>query len=151
MAQSWRCRGQDFRSELSNKTSENLSKSGHLVTVYYMNKALTFCNTEIILYPLHLEKDKKHWTVCYTTSKSSLKPKVICHLFDVSVGAVLSYSCEIYGFGKCKEIEGIYLNFCKLLLKVKRFTCTMGVYGALGMYLLYVNRYVRTCIIKVLV
>ena len=60
--------------------------------------------------------------------------------------SILSYSFEIWGFGKCKEIEGIHLKFCKYLLKVKSSTCNMGVYGELEHCLLYVSTY--TPIIK---
>lgn len=77
------------------------------------------------------------------TKMYSLKPKVICQLFDAFIGSILSYSCEVWGFGKCKEIERIHLKFCKALLKVKRSTCTTAVYGELGRYPLYVNRYAR--------
>ena len=66
----------------------------------------------------------------------------MCQLFDAFVGSILSYSCEIWGFGKCKEIERIHLKFCKYLLKVKS-TCNMGVYGELERYPLYVSRYTR--------
>ena len=55
----------------------------------------------------------------------------MCQLFDAFVGSILSYSCEIWGFGKCKEIERIHLKFCKYLLKVKSLMCNMGVYGEL--------------------
>ena len=42
----------------------------------------------------------------YNTKKYSLSPKVMCQLFDAFVGSVLNYSCEIWGFGKSKVIEG---------------------------------------------
>ena len=66
----------------------------------------------------------------------------MCQLYDAFVGSI-SYFCEIWGFGKCKEIERIHLKFCKYLLKVKSSTCNMGVYGELERYPLYVSRYTR--------
>ena len=79
----------------------------------------------------------------YNTKKYCLKPKVLCQLFDTFVGSILSFSSEVWGFGKCKEIERIHLKFCKTLLKVKSSTCNMGVYGELGRYPLYISRYAR--------
>ena len=58
-----------------------------------------------------------------------LRPKLVCQLFDAFVGSILNYSCEIWGFGKCKDVERIHLKFCKILLKVKSSTCNVGVYG----------------------
>jgi hypothetical protein len=76
-------------------------------------------------------------------SSFDLKPKVLCQLFDSLVTPILSYSSEIWGFTKSKEIERIHLKFCKRLLKVKQNTCSAGVYGELGRYPLYIQRYVR--------
>lgn len=79
----------------------------------------------------------------HNTKRYPFKPKVMCQLFDAFVGSILSYSCEIWGFGKCKEIERIHLKFCKYLLKVKSSTCNIGVYGELQRYPLYISRYTR--------
>ena len=67
----------------------------------------------------------------------------MCRLFDAFVGSVLNYSCEIWGFGKSKVIESVYLKFCKALLKGKSSTCSAGVYGELGRYPLFVSRIAR--------
>ena len=67
----------------------------------------------------------------------------MCQLLDAFVGSVLNYSCEIWGFGKSKVIESVYLKFCKALLKVKSSTCSAGVYGELGRYPLFVSRIAR--------
>ena len=79
----------------------------------------------------------------FNTKTYALTPKVMCQLFESFVGSILSYSCEVWGFGKCKSIERIHLKFCKAVLKVKSSTCTLGVYGDLGRYPLYIQRYVR--------
>ena len=65
----------------------------------------------------------------YNTKTYALTPKVMCQLFDTFVGSILSYSCEVWGFGKCKSIERIHLKFCKTLLKVRASTPSIGVYG----------------------
>lgn len=72
-----------------------------------------------------------------------LSPRLLCQLFDVFVVSILNYSCEIWGYSKSKEIERINLKFCKRLLKVRSNTCNAYVYGELGRYPLFVNRYIR--------
>ena len=52
-------------------------------------------------------------------------------------------SSEIWGFSKSKEIERIHMKFCKRILGVKSSTCNMAIYGELGRYPLYINRYTR--------
>ena len=41
------------------------------------------------------------------------QPKLLCQLFDAFVGSVLSYSVDVWGFTKCKEIERVHPTFCK--------------------------------------
>ena len=82
-------------------------------------------------------------TLFHKTKQYDLKPSVMCQLFDAFVGATLNYGCEIWGFGKAKEIERIHLKFCKRLLNVKMSTCTNSIYGELGRFPLFINRYVR--------
>ena len=77
------------------------------------------------------------------TRRFPFKPKTLCQLFDSFVTSILGYACEIWGFGKSKPIERVHLKFCKQILCVKTSTCSAGVYGELGRYPLYINRYVR--------
>ena len=79
----------------------------------------------------------------YKCKQYDLKPKLFCQLFDSFVGSICCYASKIWGFYKSKEIERIHLKFCKRLLNVKISTCNATVYGELGRYPLYVNRYVR--------
>ena len=44
---------------------------------------------------------------------------VLCQLFDAFVGSILSYSSEVWGYTKSKEIERVHLNFCKRFFKYK--------------------------------
>jgi hypothetical protein len=67
----------------------------------------------------------------------------LCQLFDSFVGSILSYSSEVWGYTKSKEIERIHLKFCKRILNVRTSTCNASIYGELGRYPLYINRYVR--------
>jgi hypothetical protein len=77
------------------------------------------------------------------TRKTLLSPKVQCQLFDSFVGSVLSYGAEVCGFTKCQSIERVHLKFCKEILGVKLCASNAGVYGKLGRYPLYINRFVR--------
>jgi hypothetical protein len=33
---------------------------------------------------------------------------------------ILTYSCEVWGFENCAEIEKVHLRFCKKILKVRQ-------------------------------
>ena len=68
----------------------------------------------------------------------NIKPSLALQLFDAFVGATLNYSCEIWNFCNFRDIERVHLKFCKLLLNVKASTSSMGVYGELGRYPLYI-------------
>ncbi len=50
---------------------------------------------------------------------------------------------RVWGFTKSDDIERIHLKFCKRLLQVKINTCNVAVYGELGRYPLYINRYIK--------
>jgi len=65
----------------------------------------------------------------------------LCQLFDTFISSILKYECEIWGFGKNKELERIHLKFCKTLLNVKQSTCTMYIYGESCRYPLYISRH----------
>ena len=83
-----------------------------------------------------------HFLIC-KCREFDLNPKILCQLFDVFVGSVLSYACEIWGYTKSKDIECIHLKFCKELLQVKSSMCNATVNGELGHFPLFINRYVR--------
>jgi len=72
-----------------------------------------------------------------------LSPKTLCQLFDAFVLHILNYSLEIWGYTKSKEFKRVHLKFCKCLLRVRVNTCTAAVYGELGRYPLYIQRYVK--------
>ena len=72
-----------------------------------------------------------------------LKPLIYCQLFDSFVASILNYSCEVWGIIKSKDLERIHLKFCKRILNVKLSSSNTSIYGELGRYPLYINRYVR--------
>ena len=79
----------------------------------------------------------------FNLKQTPVKISTSLQLFDAFVSSILNYACEIWGFGKSKEVERIHLKFCKSLLCVKQSTSNMGIYGELKRYPLFINRQVR--------
>jgi hypothetical protein len=77
------------------------------------------------------------------TKDFDFTPKTMLSLFDSFVSSILSYSSEVWGFTKNKDIERIHLKFCKRILNVKLSSSSVAIYGELGRYPLYVNRCVK--------
>jgi len=84
-----------------------------------------------------------HNVLLNKTKKYNFKPSVLCKLFFAFVSATFNYSSEVWIFSKSKEIEGIHTKFCKRIFGVKSSKCNMAVYGELGRYPFYINRYTR--------
>lgn len=82
-------------------------------------------------------------TLLFKCTEYDLKPKLLCKMFDAFVEPILNHASEICGFTILKELERIYLKFCKRLLQVRSNTCNAAMYGKLGRYPLYIGRYVR--------
>ena len=63
-------------------------------------------------------------------------------LFDKSVLPIILYGCEIWGYHNLNKLEKLHLKFCKLVLKLKRSTPDIMVYGETGRFNLeyYVNK-----------
>ena len=55
-------------------------------------------------------------------------------LFDQTVVPILLYASEIYGFENIHSIEKIHLDFLKSILKLKKSTPNIMVYGEYGRY-----------------
>ena len=65
---------------------------------------------------------------------------VIMDLFDKYIGAILNYSCEVWGFHSARDIEQVQLCFCKRILGVKKSTQNDFVYGELGRFPKIIHR-----------
>ncbi len=59
----------------------------------------------------------------------NLDTDVQLHLFDSMVLPIALYGCEIWGCINTDIIEKLHVQFCKMLLKVKKSTSTCMVYG----------------------
>ena len=53
-------------------------------------------------------------------------------LFDNTVLPILTYGCEIWGFGDISCIEKVHTDFLKRILHVKKSTPHVMIYGELG-------------------
>ena len=68
---------------------------------------------------------------------------VIMDLFDKYIGAILNYSCEVWGFHNAQYVEQVHLSFCKRVLGVKKTTQNDFVYGELERVPMSIERYIR--------
>ncbi|XP_052255506.1 uncharacterized protein LOC127861165 [Dreissena polymorpha] len=117
---------------------ETVDNFNYLGTVIHYTGSFTFNQEHLVGKAL-----KAMNTLLYKCKMYDLKPKTLCQLFDAFVGSILNYASEIWGFTKSKEIERIHLKFCKRMLQVRLNSCNACVYGELGRYPLYINRFIR--------
>ena len=64
-------------------------------------------------------------------------------LFDLQVQPALTYTAEVWGSTKVKEIERVHMYACKKALSVSQKTPNAMIYGELGRYPLFVRKYVH--------
>ena len=67
-------------------------------------------------------------------SKLNLDVETMFKLFDSCVVPVATYGCEVWGFENLAMLEKLHLKFCKLLLNIKKSTCSAMIYGETGRY-----------------
>ena len=79
----------------------------------------------------------------YISKFRNLSVAILLELFDKLILPILCYSCEVWGFNKGKYIERVHLKFCKYILKMKTSTLNEIVYGEVGRYPLFIERYRR--------
>ena len=79
----------------------------------------------------------------YLQSFVSLKPSLVCDIFDKLIHPILSYRFEVWVFNQGTAIERVHLKFCKQLLGLKQCAQNDFIYGELGSFPLIVNRYYR--------
>ena len=66
--------------------------------------------------------------------KLHLPIDVQLELFDAVVTPVVLYGSEIWCYEGCETLEKLHLQFCKIILCLKKTTCNVMVYGELGRY-----------------
>ena len=64
--------------------------------------------------------NKCMWHILSICNRLSLNMETKLHVFDTYVYIVLNYGCEVWDFHPAHDIEKIHMNFCKIILSVKR-------------------------------
>jgi len=59
-------------------------------------------------------------------------------LFDSTIVHILTYGCEVWGFGNLKMIENAHTDFLKYILNVEQCTPHSMLYGELGRFPMYI-------------
>ena len=70
-------------------------------------------------------------------------PSMRIQLFNTVVAPILNYGSEVWGLRTAEPIEKFHRSFLKSVLRVKNSTPNCFVYGELGVYPLYIERYGR--------
>ena len=79
----------------------------------------------------------------YFVKNSEILPSLQIQLFNTMVAPILNYGCEVWGLRKADPIEKCHRSFLRSVLRVKNSTPNCFLYGELGVYPLYLERYVR--------
>ena len=77
------------------------------------------------------------------TKAHNIAVDIFIGLFDTYVNPVLSYGAQIWGFRNACEIEKVHRKFLKRLLGVNSNVNNDVIYGELGRFPLFINRYVN--------
>ena len=79
----------------------------------------------------------------YIIKFRNLSVAILLELYDKLILPILCYSREVWGFNKAKDIERVHLKYCKYILKMETSTLNGIVYGEVGRYPLFIERYRR--------
>jgi len=64
----------------------------------------------------------------------SLPIDVMFKLFDTCVSPILMYGCEVWGYENVDILESLHSLFCKVLMKVTKYSHNLPVFAELGRY-----------------
>ena len=102
------------------------------------------CNGSFVnnINELKKQGNRAIFSVIKKSRKGNLPIDIQFELFDKTVLPIILYGCEIWGYRKLKTLETLHLKFCKLVLKLKKSTPDIMVYGETGRFNLeyYVNK-----------
>ena len=79
---------------------------------------------------------------CFASNPEFL-PSMQIQLFNTIVSPILFYACEVWGLRAADPIDVFHRGFLKTVLRVKDSTPNCFIYGELGIYPLYIERYTR--------
>ncbi len=66
--------------------------------------------------------------------KLDLPIDICLELFDRMVVPILTYGCEVWGYEDLGLLERLHLKFCKILLKLSKYTASCMLYNELGRF-----------------
>ena len=108
---------------------ETVKDYTYLGVVFKSNGKFT-ANIDTII----LRSEKALFQLNQKIRKLSLPPKVAFKLFDSTVLPIMLYACECWGDTNVKKLENIHMKFCKNILKLRKSTTNVMVYGETGRY-----------------
>ena len=80
------------------------------------------------------QANKALFAVLQKGNKLNLPLDLQLKLFDEAIEPILLYGSEIWGHEDIKIIESVHLKYCKYVLKLKKSTPSMMVYGETGRF-----------------
>ena len=92
---------------------------------------------------LKQQANRAMYSLLQRSRKLGLGIDIIMQLFDSLVVPICVYGCEVWGFKHAEVMEGLHLQFCKIILKVNKSTPNCMVLGELGRLKLKYNIDVR--------
>ena len=87
--------------------------------------------------------EKCMWHILSICNRLSLNMETKLHVFDTYVSSVLNYGCEVWGFHLAHDIEKVHMNFCKIILSVKRSATNVVILSELGRTPLCIDKKIR--------
>ena len=110
---------------------------GHKITVVseYVYLGICFpCNNNLgkSIVSLRKQATRAMFALIKKSRQLGLDIDIQLQLFDSMVLPITLYGCEIWGFRKLEVIEKLHLQYCKILLNVKKCTPNVMVLGELG-------------------
>lgn len=117
---------------------EFIYRGNALETVYefkYLGVLFSF-NGNFVKCKKYLKEQasKAMFSVISKTRQLGLDIETQIHLFDLLVAPVLTYGCEVWGYGNNDICESLHLRFCKYILNVNKTTSNCMIYGELGRF-----------------
>lgn len=84
----------------------------------------------------HVVEQARKAMFCLFRKNRNLDLPIDCQLklFDNMILPILTYGCEVWGFGDISCIEKVHTDFLKQILHVKKSTPHVMIYGELGRY-----------------
>lgn len=77
------------------------------------------------------------------TKEMQVPVNIMFNLFDLFVGSILNYSCEVWGFATAENIKRVHRKFCKWLVNVKMSAKNLYLFREFGRFPLYIGRNAR--------